>query len=267
MRKKKPGEHVARLRIRAYARRAQPLRERLEAWAEAALPDLAGAEPDLPSELSDRQQDCWEPILAISDLAGEGWPERARAAAVELHRASGDEDLKQMLLADLAVVLSSKERMFSEDVVSTLSALEDRPWGAFKDGAGMTKWTLASMLKPFEVAPRQIRIGEVTRKGYDRADFEDLWERYPPPTETRNTAHSPWPGHMDGVSSFGLAGEGAGEVGNGQVRERLDWSLVLERVRAVLDGRPQADVATVVRITGFAGETAAEALAQIRGEG
>jgi hypothetical protein len=39
---------------------------------------------ELPYELTDRAQDAWEPLVAIADLAGDGWPAIARAAAIKL---------------------------------------------------------------------------------------------------------------------------------------------------------------------------------------
>jgi Protein of unknown function (DUF3631) len=52
---------------------------------------LTDAEPELPDELSDRMQDVWEPLLAVAELAGDEWANRARTAAVDLYR-KRDED-------------------------------------------------------------------------------------------------------------------------------------------------------------------------------
>ncbi len=40
--------------------------------------------PDLPHALNDREQDIWEPLLTIADVAGGDWPNRARTAALKL---------------------------------------------------------------------------------------------------------------------------------------------------------------------------------------
>jgi len=61
-----------------------PLRQELETWAVDNIATLAAARPELPDELGDRAQDVWEPLLAIAELAGGDWPERARTAAVAL---------------------------------------------------------------------------------------------------------------------------------------------------------------------------------------
>jgi hypothetical protein len=38
--------------------------------------------------LEDRAADTWEPLIAIADLAGDGWPARARTAAVRTTKSS-----------------------------------------------------------------------------------------------------------------------------------------------------------------------------------
>jgi hypothetical protein len=40
--------------------------------------------PEVPEVLHDRERDLWRVLLAIADVAGGGWPERARRAAEDL---------------------------------------------------------------------------------------------------------------------------------------------------------------------------------------
>ena len=69
-------------------------------------------EAAVPEELSDRAQDVWEPLVAIADMAGEGWAERARAAAVDLYAARDQdgESIGRRLLADVRAVFDDPER-------------------------------------------------------------------------------------------------------------------------------------------------------------
>ena len=85
LRRRRPDEKVERGRYKVIAADCSPLKALAERWAEAHLDALTAAEPALPDELSDRAQDGGEPLLAIADLAGGEWPERAREALVELH--------------------------------------------------------------------------------------------------------------------------------------------------------------------------------------
>jgi hypothetical protein len=62
-----------------------PLAERIAHWAQAQHGEIEQQRPELPDELSDRQQDAWEILLAVAHVAGGDWPERARRAALVLH--------------------------------------------------------------------------------------------------------------------------------------------------------------------------------------
>jgi Protein of unknown function (DUF3631) len=85
MRRKAPHEHVEAFHAGTATVRLAPVRGELEAWAEGARGALHRAEPSMPDGLSDRQRDCWEPLLAIADLTG--WGPEAREWAVTLTKA------------------------------------------------------------------------------------------------------------------------------------------------------------------------------------
>ncbi|MFD8598380.1 DUF3631 domain-containing protein [Kitasatospora sp. NPDC059646] len=63
------------------------LRDRLATWADSVRDEL-DVWPELPDGINDRPADVWEPLLAVADAAGGHWPERARAACVQLTTAS-----------------------------------------------------------------------------------------------------------------------------------------------------------------------------------
>jgi len=101
MKRKRRSEKVARLRSRDGGDLL--LLARMAArWASDNRFELAEAEPATPVELNDRAADAWEPLLAIADVAGGDWPQRARAAAIAL---SGKEEetvsLDTELLSDI----------------------------------------------------------------------------------------------------------------------------------------------------------------------
>jgi hypothetical protein len=75
---------VARFREREANREGLEIAARLATWCAANLETLRQARPEILTQLSDRQSDCCEPLLAIADLAGGEWPEIARKALVEL---------------------------------------------------------------------------------------------------------------------------------------------------------------------------------------
>jgi hypothetical protein len=145
---------------------------------------LKEAWPALPEELNDRAQDSWEPLLAIADEAGADWPERARAAAVALARATEDGvDHKVELLADTRDVFRDLDvaRVPTESMLRAL--VESDPWGAWwgdQVEAGKLKSPaarLSRVLGEFGIKPKQLWIGGAKTRGYERADFVDAWKR------------------------------------------------------------------------------------------
>lgn len=182
-RRRRTEQPLERFRRRKVEIECIPIREALEAWATAA--DLC-EEPDLPDELSDRQQDCWEPLLQIADAAGGLWPAAARAAALALHHEDEDEQLGVRLLGDIRdSFMPSEDHLPSSYLLERLYAIEGSPWGDFK-GKGMTAHALARLLRPFKIKPQQRRNGSTKLRAYWRADFEDAWSRYllPAPSGT-----------------------------------------------------------------------------------
>lgn len=183
LKKKKPGEEAENFRRREALVEAEPVKGALEAWAtDSVIESLAASRPEMPKELSDRQMDAWEPLFAIADLAGGEWPDRARVAAKALHGRGVEERASTKLLGALRNILDSKEAAFSGDLVDELNAIEEEPWGGWNEGRGINSRDLARNLKLYDIRPEQIRIGDVTRKGYKTEWFSDAWERYLSPS-------------------------------------------------------------------------------------
>ena len=179
--RKRPGETVERFRPRLVAQDAADLRDRLARWAtEDRLEILRSAFPELPEELSDRQQDVAEPLLAVADLGGIEWGNRGRKALLELFdsRAAADESLGVKLLSDIRDAFNGRDRMGSNDLVAMLIETEGSLWPDFNRGKGLTTNTLARLLRRFDISPRTIRGEKDTFKGYLRTFFDDAWSRY-----------------------------------------------------------------------------------------
>jgi hypothetical protein len=187
LKRRAPGERIDRFRRRDVEPEAVELRECVQAWAEACDEYLAYARPDLPEQLDDRALDAWEPLLALADLAGGEWPQRARQAALELSGdgARGDESLGVRLLADLRRVFDDRDvdRLATADLLDALRADDEAPWQSYGRGdKPLAPSGLARLLRPFEVRPRTVRLDDgTTPKGYLRASLEDAWTRYLPP--------------------------------------------------------------------------------------
>jgi hypothetical protein len=58
--------------------------------------------------------------------------------------------------------------------------MESRPWPEWKSGKPITTRQLATLLKPFKIEPKNIRIGTEIQKGYELEQFTDAFARYLP---------------------------------------------------------------------------------------
>jgi hypothetical protein len=184
MQRRRAGETVQRLRWRDAEQRVQQLREQLQIWATDAMDTLTDAKPTLPEALSDRQQDGWEPLLAVADLAGGDWPERARSAALSLCGETDDGASRgALLLGAMRDAMHGIDVIATTDLLEQINTNEDLPFGAWSDGKGLDGRGLAKLLKPYGVHRTTVRIGDKTAKGYRRDELSDAWERYLPVQE------------------------------------------------------------------------------------
>lgn len=199
LKRKAPDEHVERFRRRDAEERAEPIRLSLESLAAHLVGRLVGARPELPDELGDRAQDVWEPLLAIADLAGGDWPDRARRAAVELSapRPAEDDSLGVRLLADVRLAFdeSGDDRLSTRALLDGLNELDEAPWGGWDNGKGLAPRSLAGLLRRFGIRSRSVRFNdETTAKGYLREQFEDAFLRYLPRRKRHNVTTRMAPG-------------------------------------------------------------------------
>jgi len=180
------SEPVERFRRRVVAPEAEKLAEQLALWAVGAVKVLGDAWPDLPEELDDRAADGWEPLLAIADLAGGPWPERARAAALALNGAGhevDDDGIALQLLSSVRDVFIAKEETHGlwtkDELLPGLLAMDDAPWGAWNKGKGLSAHQLGKHLRQYEgVLPQTVHKGDRHLKGYLVRDLGPHWERY-----------------------------------------------------------------------------------------
>jgi hypothetical protein len=197
MRKKAPNEKAESYRRRVHEKQGHALRDRLAEWASTVHDQVAQAWPEMPDGVSDRPADVWEPLLAVADAAGGHWPERARAACVELIKAAqeGDEaSLGVRLLTDLRdKVFCGADRMPTAAILEVLQALDDAPWAdPNDDGKPLTARGLSKLLSQYvrpdntPIRPRGIRVGSGTPKGYYAEDLTDAWARYCPPSPEKS---------------------------------------------------------------------------------
>jgi hypothetical protein len=131
--------------------------------------------------------------LAIAELAGEDWRNRARDAALALSndaaQATGNLGVELLHDMDTAFAENQQSRMTTTALIDALKRMEERPWISSCYGNGISPHYLAKLLKPFNVNPRNMRYGDNSQaRGYDRADLQDALTRYPLPRQTSESS-------------------------------------------------------------------------------
>jgi hypothetical protein len=197
------GETVKRLRGKDGGE-LDVLRRKIARWVADNEYRLRTITPKALAGLNDRQQDAWEPLFAIADVAGGDWPKRACTAAVALcgvdQAEAQERDIRLLLLADIRDIFAEVSkayvphdaetegrpddgpRLATKELLVRLCAIEERPWGAWGQARKpMTDTALAGQLKPYGIRSTTVRTetGAVA-KGYYLASFEGVLARYLP---------------------------------------------------------------------------------------
>jgi putative DNA primase/helicase len=174
---------------------AEKLRAACSAWAHHNVQAISDApEPSFPDALGDRACEVWWSLLTIADLVGQDWPQRAREAARALS-AGGDVSDEapehERLLEDIRNAFGEDGTIFTKTLLHKLGADEEGPWAAKRDGKGLNPYGLASLLRPFGIKSRTVRIGAATAKGFHLEQFDDAFARYL--SHSSHSSHSSHP--------------------------------------------------------------------------
>jgi hypothetical protein len=151
-------------------------------WAQDNAEAIKAVPPmDVDECATDRQEDVWEPLVAIGRVAGGDWEKRIRFAATQL--AGGDSDGASETVAHQ--LLASLQTYFAEhgdraDTKSIIASLNEA--GDFADvnyGRGLTPHYVAKLLKPYGIEPRNHKMpnGKVLR-GYSQEDCQQAFSTY-----------------------------------------------------------------------------------------
>ena len=189
---------------------------------------LRSADPEALAVDNDRAKDMWDPLLAVADVGGGVWRERARRAGRVLSEASDSDtaeaDVRLVLLADIRDIFAAEPpppapprdepdpdmlepsparggrpddgaRISSKRLLEKLVELEERPWSAWgRAKKPISGKALSDLLKPYGVRSTDVRIDENNHaKGYYLRSFEDVFTRYLPHSGIQSVARSDKP--------------------------------------------------------------------------
>lgn len=151
-------------------------------WYNDNVERLKASEPLLPMELTDRQQDCWESLYIIAEIAGGDWLEKANRACLEINKShSSILSKNEQLLVEIKTILSNynESKIFTQDLLERL-LIDDEAIANHWSGENkpLTKRQFSIFLKSYKLESKDVRIGSDIKKGYEVKDFNDVFDRY-----------------------------------------------------------------------------------------
>lgn len=170
--KRRKADHVLRdFLIWEVEEEAAALKEEISEWAKGVVDRLAQHKPVSPgAPLVDRKWELAFPLMAVADMLGNGWHDRAKHALITL---LSDEEQS---LSPQAQILSVAKEWF--DAHPTADRIKSETLATL---VGLTSKKVAALLRPYEIKPGVMKIpgqGQQNHRCYLRFDFIDAWERY-----------------------------------------------------------------------------------------
>jgi putative DNA primase/helicase len=161
------------------------LRRKFTRWAADNTAALKAAKPTVPSGLNNRAAMNWTLLLAIAEMAGDEWPERAREAAERLTRKGRlpSDGVKLLTAIKTMFAESGKKVITSKAIVAELAKDPTDIWVAYNHGGTVTQRQIAHLLSAYDITPDTVHPSgrsSDSPKGYKREQFTDTWARYLP---------------------------------------------------------------------------------------
>jgi hypothetical protein len=144
----------------------EDLTAKITQWVDENRERLEMQRPEPITEISDRKWEISECLVAIAELMGLG--DEARDAIIALcqdNEDAGELDPMQELLLDIRETFGDRDKIMTVDLMEKLG----KEWNGK---------LLSNQLRPYGIAPKLIRIGNTTGRGYTRDQFEPVWESY-----------------------------------------------------------------------------------------
>ena len=144
---------------------------------------IKNARPNVPENISDRAADNWEPLLAIAQLAGKEYFNKATEAALVLSGRTKEANSKGIeLLQDIKQVFDSKShlnKIITFDLIEELCVDNEMPWSTWNRGKPLSPRQLSKILSDYNISSKNLKTGfEEVKKGFEKKQFEEVWQRY-----------------------------------------------------------------------------------------
>lgn len=178
LKRKKTSEHVQRL-PGLLREQLAPIRRKLFTWAKDSSAPILSNYHEPPDIGNDRARDNWLPLFTISGRAGGQWVDRCEDAYRFL-TVKSEPELSTQLLRSIHCLFqeTGEDRVASERLIFALLQDEDAPWRTSRNGSKADPHFIAQLLKPYGISSKTIRLGESTKRGYMKSQFQEAFERY-----------------------------------------------------------------------------------------
>lgn len=191
MRRRKQHEQVERLFLSRAERLARGTRNRIERWAKAHKASVKRKYRGDLDFLEDREAELWLPIFAVCRVVAPERLDELKVTALGISRRKQTDEpaeLGVLLLRDIrdAFERGTTDRISTIALLCALSEFQESPWASWDHGRGIDARSLARLLRPFRIEPRNLRLEDQIVKGYMREDFDESWASYlsPAPSAT-----------------------------------------------------------------------------------
>ena len=181
LRRKTADEKVDRLRM-AEPNLFADLTAKLARFSDDYIQQVRNSKPTLPYTLGDRDQDNWEPLLQVANVAGGHWIDTGLKAALRLS-ASAQMPMSSAneLLADIQEIFEIKSviKITSTELIQALCEDTEKSWATYNRGKPLNPKQLSNKLKPYGISSKTIRTNNYeTAKGFECDQFKDVFTRY-----------------------------------------------------------------------------------------
>jgi hypothetical protein len=189
--RKAPGTQVEKSRDRFVERISIPLRERIETFV--AFAEKLPFVDELPDGLGPRDEDIWEPLISLADLANGEWPATARAAATKLCESEPYMSNGIRLLSDIRNIFETAVNpafMSTSDIIGNsggfnieargLMSVDDFGWSNWTRGLPINSNGIAKLLSEYDLKSTRQYAGSdrYGPSGYLLADLQSKWKLY-----------------------------------------------------------------------------------------
>lgn len=135
-------------------------------------------------DIKDRDFDNWYILLQIAHVIGVY--DEALRSCLSICQVEHEPSLNEQLLMDIRENFT-EPKLFGEILLQRLTDDPNLQWQTYNRGQPLSNHQLIQKLKLFGIKPKKVRIGNVSKRGYELSIFQAVFDRYlPPPTQSND---------------------------------------------------------------------------------